>query len=61
MSSPGATKIFAIREMPEPAVMVHVQVRENDALDVARPDAERVEARANLLFRSMRNATSHRT
>ena len=38
-------------EMLEPRVVVDVQMREHDAFDVARSDAERAQLRPDLLLR----------
>ena len=37
--------------MPQAAVVIHVQMREHDPLDVTRPDAERAQLRPDLLLR----------
>ena len=37
----GSDKNFTVREVFEAAVVIHVQMSENDSLHVARPDAQR--------------------
>jgi hypothetical protein len=51
MSSSGSDHDLAVRKMPKAAVVIHLQMREQDPLNVARPHAERAQLRSDLLFR----------
>src|ERR1700733_3688697 len=46
----GRDEDFAVREVRKAAVMVHVQMAENDPFHIARPDAERAQLRTDLLL-----------
>jgi len=46
----GRDQDFTVRKVRKAAVMVHMQMGEHDAFHVARPDAERLQLRTDLLF-----------
>ena len=46
----GSNEDFTVWEMCKAAVVIHVQMRENDAFHISRPDAERAQLWADFFF-----------
>jgi hypothetical protein len=46
----GRNEDFAVREMCEAPVMIHVQMGEDDPFHIARPDTERPQLRSDFFF-----------
>jgi hypothetical protein len=57
----GRNEDLAVREMDKSAIVIHVQVGQNDRLHISRSDAEGAQLRTNLLFalNSERDFPSH--